>query len=92
MPALTRRTAERRSLVSRRRAARGFTLVELITVMILVGILAFAIVPVFNNRTFDERGFSDAVRSALQHARHVAVASRRHVCVAVAAGDRKSVV
>lgn len=64
----------------------GFTLVELITVMILVGILAFVAIPRLLDRTFDERGFHDAVKAAVQHARHVAVASRRFVCATVTAG------
>ena len=53
----------------------GFTLVELITVMILVGILAVVAIPRMIVRTFDERGFHDAVKAAVQHARRVAVAS-----------------
>lgn len=61
----------------------GFTLVELITVMIIVGIIAVVAIPRFADRLdFDARGFTDEVRAALQYARKTAVVSRRYVCVA----------
>jgi MSHA pilin protein MshC len=65
----------------------GFTLVELVTIMIMVGILAAVAMPRMFDRTFDERGFHDATQTALQHARHVAVASRHFVCATVTAGS-----
>lgn len=74
------------------RQESGFTLVELIIVIILTGILAVAAIPRFFDRTFDERGFHDAVKAAVQHARRVAVASRRFVCVTTTAGTGASAV
>ena len=62
---------------------RGFTLVELIVILILVGILAATAIPRLNVRDFDEAGFRDGVKAALQHARKTAVASRRYVCATV---------
>ena len=64
----------------------GFTLVELVTVMVLIGILSVVAIPHFMDRIFDERGFRDAVKAAVQHARRSAVASRRFSCVNVTAG------
>lgn len=64
----------------------GFTMIELVTVIILVGILAFVAVPRLSDTTFKERGFHDAVVAAISHARRVAVASRRYVCVSVNGG------
>jgi MSHA pilin protein MshC len=66
----------------------GFTLVELVTVLILVGILAVVAIPRMLDRTFDERGFHDATQAAIQHARRVAVASRHFVCATVTAGTK----
>lgn len=65
----------------------GFTLVELIIIMVLIGILAVVAIPrLLDTKTFDERGFHDAVKAAVQHARKLAVGSRRYVCVDVTPG------
>lgn len=64
----------------------GFTLIELVMVLVLTGILAVFVMPRLFDRTLDERGLHDAVKAALQHARRAAVAQRRFVCVSVAAG------
>jgi MSHA pilin protein MshC len=68
------------------RLSSGFTLVELIIVLVLTGILAVVAMPRFFDHTFDEAGFHDGVKAAIQHARRTAVASRRFVCVNVTAG------
>ena len=61
---------------------RGFTLIELIVTMILLGILAVYALPRFADRqTFDTRGFADQTRAAIQFARKVAVAKGRNVCI-----------
>lgn len=65
---------------------RGFTLVELIVTMLVVGILAIAIVPRMTLlRGFDEVGYRDRVRATLEYARKSAVAQRRNVRVTIAA-------
>lgn len=57
-------------------AQRGFTLVELLAALVIVGILsAIALPRFFDNQTFTERGYADELASALRYARRVAVAS-----------------
>jgi MSHA pilin protein MshC len=64
----------------------GFTLIELIMVLVLAGILAIVVMPNFSGNALPERGFHDAVWSTVAHARRTAVASRRYTCVTVTAG------
>jgi MSHA pilin protein MshC len=66
--------------------ARGFTLVELITVMLIIAIMAFSALPRFFDRGgFDARGFFDETQALLRYAQKSAVAQRRTVCVTLGA-------
>ena len=59
-------------------------MIELITVMILVGIMAFAVVPRFNLlNDFDGRGMRDQAIATLRYAQKSAIAQRRHVCAVI---------
>ncbi len=62
----------------------GFTMIELISVMILIGILAAVAVARIDGLIYREKGFHDGLKSALQFARKAAVAKRRQVCIGVA--------
>ena len=58
---------------------RGFTMAELVAVMIIVAILAVFATSAFDRRGFDAAGYADEVRTQLAYARQVAVAARREV-------------
>lgn len=68
------------------RAQRGFTLAELIIVLVLISILAAVAVPrMFDMEQFSARGTRDFVGASLRYAQKSAIAMRRNVCVSVAA-------
>lgn len=53
----------------------GFSLVELITVIILLGIISVVAIGKFDNKGFDERGYTDELTSAIRYAQKTAVAN-----------------
>ncbi len=62
----------------------GFTLVELVVIIIVVGILAVTAIPrMLGRNDVNQRGFVDKALTTLQYARSVAVASRHYVCVTI---------
>jgi MSHA pilin protein MshC len=63
---------------------RGFTLTELITIIVILGIISAVAVPRFFDRNvFESRGFYDQVISTLRYAQKAAIAQHRFVCVAI---------
>lgn len=68
---------------------RGFTMVELIAVTVILGILAAMAAPrFFGHNVFDSRGFYDQVISTLRYAQKAAIAQRRLVCVTFPSATR----
>jgi MSHA pilin protein MshC len=68
------------------RKQAGFTMAELVIVLVVVGILATVAVPrMFDMDQFSARGTRDYVGAALRYAQKSAIAMRRNVCVTVAA-------
>ena len=71
-----------------RRAMLGFTLVELIIVIVLLGVLAVYAAPrMFDSNDVYARGFHDETLGYLRFAQKTAIAQRRTVCIAFGANS-----
>ncbi len=66
------------------RAHTGFTLVELVTCLVIIAVLAAVAGPRFlDNQPFQQRGYVDEVETAIRYAQRVAIASRCPVAFSV---------
>lgn len=60
----------------------GFTMVELVMTMVIIGIISAVAIPrFFDTNVFQSRGFADQVQTSLRYAQKAAIAQRRNVCV-----------
>jgi MSHA pilin protein MshC len=65
---------------------RGFTIVELVVIIVIIGLLAAIIGPRFVGRdAFASRGFYDEAQSVVRYAQKTAIAWRRPVFVCITA-------
>jgi len=69
----------------------GFTLVELVVTLVVLGIIAVVVLPRFvAKNTFESRGFHDQATATVRYAQKLAIAQRRAIFVCVnapSAGD-----
>ncbi|MGS0743395.1 pilus assembly FimT family protein [Glaciimonas sp. GG7] len=60
----------------------GFTLIELVMVLVITGVLAVVAIPrMIDRKVFDMRGFYDQTMAMLHYAQKTAIAQRTHVFV-----------
>lgn len=65
----------------------GYTIIELVTIIVILGILAVVALPRMNNNAYRSNEFRDRAVSALRYAQKTAVSHRRTVCVTFAANS-----
>ena len=71
-------------MICRRRA--GFTLTELVMVIIIASILAAFAVARINTASFDTEGYANRAAAMVRYAQRLAISQRRTVAVVVTAG------
>ena len=71
------------------RQERGFSLVELVVVIVIGAIITAIAIPMFNQPQIDAAWYHEQVRSAVRHAQRTAVAQRRPVFVVVEAAPTR---
>lgn len=68
-------------------AVGGFTLAEMIAVLLIMSILAFVAIPRLSTSMFDDARFYDETLAALRYAQRSAMAYQRTVCVGFTANS-----
>ena len=66
---------------------RGYSLIELVMVLVISGILAAIVIPQFNPHEVDTSWYYEKVKAAVRYAQRQAVAQRRTVYVVVSAAS-----
>lgn len=69
-------------------AGAGFTTTELVTVIVIAGVLAAVAIPRFSRGAFDESRLHEETLAALRYAQRTALAWQRTVCVTFPSGTQ----
>jgi MSHA pilin protein MshC len=69
--------------------ARGFTLIELVVVMVIASVLAAYAASQINTQGFDALGFADQTAAMLRYAQKAAISQRRTVAVVISSSQVK---
>ena len=70
-----------------RRAVAGFTLTELVVVIVIATILSAFAISRINTTSFNTEGFANQTMAAIRYAQKIAISQRRNVAVTVAIGS-----
>ncbi|MEO8143250.1 MAG: prepilin-type N-terminal cleavage/methylation domain-containing protein [Betaproteobacteria bacterium] len=74
-----------------RRTAGGFTLTELVVVIVIVTILSAFAISRINTQSFDTEGFANRAAAMVRYAQKVAVSQRRTVFVVTTVGPPSNI-
>jgi len=94
LPDADRFILQQRAVMSPRSLARrrGFTLPELVMVIVVIGILAVVTAPRFISwKGFASRGFYDEAQAVVRYAQKTAIAWRRSIVVCVSATEIRAI-
>jgi MSHA pilin protein MshC len=69
-------------------SVRGYSLAELVVVVVIAAIMAALAIPLFNQPQIDATWYHEQVSAGVRYAQRTAVAQRRQVFVLVEAGPR----
>jgi MSHA pilin protein MshC len=71
------------------RAAAGFTLIELVTVIGIATILSALAIARINTQSFDTEGFANRAAAMVRYAQKIAISQRRTVAVVITSSNIK---
>jgi MSHA pilin protein MshC len=70
-----------------KRATRGFTLTELVVVIIIATVLAAVAIARIDTKAFDTEGYANRAIAMVRYAQKIAISQRRPVAVVITAGN-----